>query len=261
MTQAYYIIYNKNIAVVLSNIKRLQEGMHKLINILCEWIIFCIWWIFVSVIIMSLSLKYLFSNIPIMNDILNTAYLCIIKLISSTLENMKKMYPEHSRRKIIHDKTTGQPYLERYYLLIKDRAEFPFNVFLHKFINGDNDEIHDHPWNFFHIILSGGYWEYITINEDGETLDQGIKKVWREPGYYNFASHNYKHKIVLGDVRPLTLFIPFKKTHHWGFWVPLLWSSGHKCREGSIKNEENMKSSNWKKIKYEDYFKQKMDAA
>lgn len=259
MSAYNHIFSNKAIENLGGVVKALKNKAYPVINLLYEAIIFCVWWIFVCIIFISLSIKNILSFLPIINNIVDITYLFVIKLISLTLEKMKYINPEHSRRKIIHDKTTGDQYLERYYLLIKDREQFPFNIFLHKFINGDNDEIHDHPWGFFHIILSGGYWEYITINEDGETLDQGIKKVWREPGYYNIASPNYKHKIVLGNVKPMTLFIPFKKTHKWGFWVPMIWKNGSKCLEGSIKNDENLTSKNWKKIGYDDYFKQKLN--
>ena len=222
-----------------------------------EAIIVCCWWIMLIVIMLSLAIKNILTLVPFINYTVDKIYTYIVLLISKILECMKYLLPEHSRSKIIYDKTTGEPYLERYYLFIKDREDFPFNIFLHKFINGDHDEIHDHPWGFCHIILSGGYWEYITNNEDGETLDQGIKKVWRKPGYYNMVGPDYKHKIVLEEIKPMTLFIPFKKTHTWGFWVPLIWKNGEKCSEGSIENDNNLNAINWKKIPHENYFKQK----
>ena len=75
------------------------------------------------------------------------------------------------------DRVNNKPYLLRHYLFLKNREPFPFNVFIHKFMKGDEDDIHDRPWGFFHIILSGGYWEYVTVHNDGETLDDGVKKV------------------------------------------------------------------------------------
>jgi hypothetical protein len=128
-----------------------------------------------------------------------------------------------TRTRTIMDRANDKPYLLRYYLLIRNRVNFPFNVFIHKFMKGDEDDIHDHPWGFFHIILSGGYWEYITVNDDGETLNQGMKKVWRPPGHWNIASTKYKHKVELGSEKPWTIFIPFGKravNEPWGFWEP-----------------------------------------
>lgn len=218
-----------------------------------EFIILCIWWILVCVVLLSLFIKNLFCYLPIINDICLVTYICVIKSVSALLDIIQNAYPEHSRRTVINDRCTGTPYLERHYLFLRDRQTFPFNVFLHKFITGDPDDIHDHPWGFFHIILSGGYWEYITINADSETLDQGIKKVWRQPGYFNIVGPEYKHKIVLGNERPWTLFIPFKKINMWGFWVPMIWREGAGSQEGSIKNDDNLTSNKWKKINYNVY--------
>jgi hypothetical protein len=55
------------------------------------------------------------------------------------------------------DRQNDEPYLERYYLFLKDRKRFPFNVFLHKFLKSDPDDVHDHPWPYATIILKGGY--------------------------------------------------------------------------------------------------------
>ncbi len=48
------------------------------------------------------------------------------------------------RKRIIMDRVNNEPYLERYYLFLKDRKKFPFNIFLHKFLKGDPDDVHDH---------------------------------------------------------------------------------------------------------------------
>ena len=37
------------------------------------------------------------------------------------------------RYRLINDRSDQKPYLERYYLFLKDRKNFPFNIFLHKF--------------------------------------------------------------------------------------------------------------------------------
>ena len=51
-----------------------------------------------------------------------------------------------NRKRIILDRVGKKPYLIRYYLFLKERTWFPFNIFLHKFLQGDPDELHDHPW-------------------------------------------------------------------------------------------------------------------
>ena len=74
---------------------------------------------------------------------------------------MLKIIMEYFNRYIlIIDRLDKKPYLERYYLFLRDRKNFPFNIFLHKFLKSDSEDLHDHPWNFISIILWGGYWEY-----------------------------------------------------------------------------------------------------
>ena len=64
------------------------------------------------------------------------------------------------RHRIINDRSDQEPYLERFYIFLKERDNFPFNIFLHKFLKSDPDDLHDHPWSYRTIILWGGYWEY-----------------------------------------------------------------------------------------------------
>lgn len=76
------------------------------------------------------------------------------------------------RKRIVYDRVSEEPYLERYYLFLKDRGEkFPFNIFLHKFLKSDPDDVHDHPWSYFTIILKGGYYEWTPV------FDKNGKKV------------------------------------------------------------------------------------
>ena len=87
------------------------------------------------------------------------------------------------RKRIIMDRVDNEPYLERYYLFLKDRENFPFNVFLHKFLKGDPDDVHDHPWSYLTIVLKGGYYEHTPIfNKDGKQLSIGKSS----KGYLSF---------------------------------------------------------------------------
>ena len=67
------------------------------------------------------------------------------------------------RKRVITDRTGKVPYLIRYYIFLKDRKKFPFNITLHKVLVSDEPTLHDHPWNWGAIILKGGYWEHIPI--------------------------------------------------------------------------------------------------
>ena len=69
------------------------------------------------------------------------------------LNKFANLLKKLNRQRIIYDRVDNEPYLERYYLFLKDRTWFPFNVFLHKFLKSDPDVIHDHPWNYITIIV------------------------------------------------------------------------------------------------------------
>jgi|CryBogDrversion2_2_1035213.scaffolds.fasta_scaffold23337_2 hypothetical protein len=127
------------------------------------------------------------------------------------------------RKRIIMDRLCDEPYLERYYLFLKDRDSFPFNVFLHKFLKGDPDDVHDHPWSYFTLILRGGYYEWIPFfNEMGEMTCEVQK--WRGPGHFRVCKPNSYHRIELKPgVTAWTLFMPFKKVRDWGFLVNNVW--------------------------------------
>ena len=133
------------------------------------------------------------------------------------------------RYRIIKDRVDNEIYLERYYLFLKDRKTFPFNVFLHRFHKSDPDDLHDHPWNYRTLILKGGYWEYTP---------QG--KFWRGVGHYRKMPAESLHRIELEPgVNCWTLFIPGKHKREWGFisdnqWFQ--WEEYLSQRKGKIKN-------------------------
>jgi len=80
--------------------------------------------------------------------------------------SFKEFMTKLGRYRLILDRQSKDPYLERYYLFLKDRKKFPFNVFIHKFLKSDPDDLHDHPWPFMSIILRGGYYEWVPILKD-----------------------------------------------------------------------------------------------
>lgn len=123
----------------------------------------------------------------------------------------------HDRKRVIMDRQCNEPLLTRYYLFLKDRKNFPFNVFLHKFHKGDPGDVHDHPWPYFTLILAGGYYEWVLLN------GSEVRK-WRGPGHFRFCSANSYHRIELKEgVTPWTLFMPGPQTREWGFLVNNKW--------------------------------------
>ena len=138
-----------------------------------------------------------------------------------------------TRHVIINDRIDGEPYLERYYLFLKTRQYFPFNIFLHKFLKSDLEDLHDHPWPYFTLILKGGYWEHISNG-----LGDKPTRIWRGPGHFRFSHANSLHRIELNinknkEIQNCwTLFIPGPKLRKWGFDVNGKWIDNEKYSIG-----------------------------
>ena len=129
----------------------------------------------------------------------------------------------HDRKRIIMDRQCNEPLLTRYYLFLKDRKHFPFNIFLHKFHKGDPGDVHDHPWPYATLILKGGYYEWIP-KFDGKGKKIGEERMWRGPGHFRLCRATSYHRIELCEgVTPWTLFMPGPHKREWGFLVNNKW--------------------------------------
>jgi len=130
---------------------------------------------------------------------------------------------QHDRKRVIMDRVDDEPYLERYYIFLKDRTQFPFNVFLHKFLKSDPDDVHDHPWPYATLILKGGYWEWRPqFDNQGKKISE--MSAWRGPGSFRVCSANSYHRIELDpNVTCWTLFMPGQRKREWGFLVKNNW--------------------------------------
>ena len=134
-----------------------------------------------------------------------------------------KLLDRLGRKRIVMDRVENEPYLERYYLFLRERNRFPFNVFLHKFLKSDPDDVHDHPWPYATLILKGGYWEWIP-HFDTVGRKTGEYQVWRGPGHFRISKANSFHRIELDpDITAWTLFMPGPKQRDWGFLVQNKW--------------------------------------
>jgi hypothetical protein len=123
-------------------------------------------------------------------------------------------------------KPDGNPYLTRYYLLLKDRELG--NLFLHHFRSSDLDTdpndgvggktylLHHHPAKWaFSFVLTQGYWE------ERRNPDDTITRRFVKPLSFNFFTHNDFHRVELIDENngPWTLFFTgSRKNNSWGFW-------------------------------------------
>ena len=134
-----------------------------------------------------------------------------------------KLLERLGRKRIVMDRVENEPYLERYYLFLRERDRFPFNVFLHKFLKSDPDDVHDHPWPYATLVLKGGYWEWIPhFDTVGRKI--GEYQVWRGPGHFRVSKARSFHRIELDpDITAWTLFMPGPKQRDWGFLVRNQW--------------------------------------
>ena len=134
-----------------------------------------------------------------------------------------KLLDRLGRKRIVMDRVENEPYLERYYLFLRERERFPFNIFLHKFLKSDPDDVHDHPWPYATLVLKGGYWEWIP-HFDTVGRKTGEYQVWRGPGHFRISKANSFHRIELDpDITAWTLFMPGPKQRDWGFLVKNKW--------------------------------------
>jgi hypothetical protein len=130
-----------------------------------------------------------------------------------------KLLEKIGRKRIIMDRECNEPLITRYYLFLKDRKRFPFNVFLHKFHKGDPGDVHDHPWPYATLILKGGYYEWVPeFNKEGRMI--GEIRHWRGPGHFRICKPTSYHRIELEKgVTPWTLFMPGPQKREWVFLV------------------------------------------
>lgn len=113
------------------------------------------------------------------------------------------------------------PYLDRYSLRpqttkTRDRG---WRVYLHRFLSGDDDGHHNHPWGWsFSILLRGSYTEeYFDAlpDEDVSPTPQTRRVRW-----FNFISETRYHRITELHGKVTTLFFCGPARKSWGFWMP-----------------------------------------
>ena len=106
---------------------------------------------------------------------------------------------------------THAPYLMRWFVLPRNRF---LNVYLHKFTASDDPEVvHDHPWFFASLVISGRYIEHTA----------GGPRTRRRASVA-LRSASFQHRIELpvgADGRAAvcrTLVVTGPKVRTWGFW-------------------------------------------
>jgi len=155
-----------------------------------------------------------------------------------------KLFNKLGRYRLIPDRRTGAGYMHRYYLFLKDRTWFPFNLTLHKIVRSDDSVFHDHPWPYITIVLKGGYWEH-TPSYVGDYI-RGETKRWHGPGSIIISGSKRLHWLELDpEVGPATtLFFMGPQMREWGFVIPSKETA--KGNTTWIKHDECL--GNWDKL-------------
>jgi hypothetical protein len=136
------------------------------------------------------------------------------------------------------------PYMKRWYVIPRNHV---FNIYLHQFCRSDEDHaLHDHPWNFWSLILRGQYIEHTAA---GSLLRKRFSLAYRpaehahrvelesevesftDDGYYNpwTGDSTFYRKVE----KPVwTLFFTSRKRRQWGFHCPKGWVHWEKFTAG-----------------------------
>lgn len=119
-------------------------------------------------------------------------------------------------------------YLVRYFVLQSKYC----NIYLHRFLRSDRDDLHDHPWNFATYLVDGAYSEVTPNGTNRRTnYTDGLgKRVKQNTLVFRKATDKHQVKVDR-DFRyyerrlaPLTLFISGPVKRDWGFWVNGVWT-------------------------------------
>lgn len=116
-------------------------------------------------------------------------------------------------------------------------------MYIHRFMRSDSDVPHDHPWNFFTYVISGGYKELfyekkaeVGYKDDlgnGKTPATEFKSLWRPrwierlPGSIAYRRATDVHQVVVDknrnmdeiDEAPFTVCLIGPRIREWGFWA------------------------------------------
>lgn len=108
-------------------------------------------------------------------------------------------------------------YLTRWTLLGRRFAGESGKLFLHLFHRGDAEAYpHDHPWEFWSLILWGGYWEHTPADPDNPA-GPTVRK-WYGPGRLLKRPAEWRHRVELPAGRQCwTLIWTGPKVRGWGF--------------------------------------------
>ena len=100
----------------------------------------------------------------------------------------------------------GKPYLTRY-TVFKTKL---FSLKIHHILTSDPVDYHTHPWDFFSLVLWGGYLEHSPNHP------RYVKRYYA--GNILYRPANFPHRLEI-EKPAWTLFFAFGKRKKWGFIV------------------------------------------
>jgi hypothetical protein len=138
-----------------------------------------------------------------------------VKLPQALLAPLRRRVLDHMREfpptRVIRT-TAGAPYLNRWELRGNRRS---FDVYLHQFINSDDQPLHDHPAPSIAIVLSGRYTERFQANRHA-TRTEGDIILRRSTTVHRIEIDKHSAPVI-------TLFLRGPKLREWGFYSGRGW--------------------------------------
>lgn len=154
-------------------------------------------------------------------------------MLNKVLASLVKLGEKYcqKRGKELHICGTGGP--EDIYLIRYPLFESKFlTVYIHRFLRSDQDDHHDHPFNFWSYVATGGYEEQLldpafapheapVLLNCFHTISQR-----REVGSLAYRPSTAIHRVIVDqelkyadkDKAPLTVIFLGRRHREWGFW-------------------------------------------
>lgn len=177
-------------------------------------------------------------------------FLCVEALLDAIGGWLDTKVTTFTIQPVTNGEEERKDYLKRWYLLrLNDetkakypkwvkafdfvRREFGIELYLHRMSDDDQDRhLHDHPWDFCAILLSGGYREMVpSTGTQGAYLEERMEVVYEAPAIHTKNRHDFHsvklHRDEEGEKIPnWSLIIRGRKKKDWGFSTEDGWK-GH----------------------------------
>ena len=121
----------------------------------------------------------------------------------------------------------SEAYLIRWHLI----PENPYlNVFLHHIKGHDQGrDLHDHPWNFWTVVLRGGYVEEVPRRSGVGVIGRAVIR-WNGPQWRGLIPRPWRHRhaeqlhrITHASPHTWTLVVTGRRRRVWGFQTDHGW--------------------------------------